>query len=144
MEETLQTKKAFFQLLYDSDDSSTEDCEFTTFLKDSKTPTVPIEPLLTADSPQPVRLGRTVSAPVQSTSPLADDVSVVKDTPFPSKSILRTRNLELRDSSPNDGIALSTRTPTAMPKGQRKRKRANSLDLLPESQQIFRGLGFCM
>lgn len=143
MEADLQQKEAFFQLLYNSDDSPTTDCEFATFLQHSRTPTVSVEPRLTADSPQPARLGRTVSAPVASASPFADDVGIVRDTIFPSKSILRTRGLELRVSLPGEEIAPSMRTPTAMPKGSRKRKRANSLDLLPESQQIFRGLGFC-
>lgn len=143
MEGDLQKKEAFFKVLYDSDEAETKDCEFALFLQHSKTPTVPIEPLLPLVSPQSARLERTVSAPVQSKSPFADDVSIVKDTPFPSRATVRNHDRVTPFNVPDKTITSSTRNNTAMPKGQRKRKRASSLDLLPESQQIFRGLGFC-
>ncbi|KAI9819904.1 MAG: hypothetical protein M1827_006474 [Pycnora praestabilis] len=93
---------------------------------------------------------RTVSAPLHALGtpriPIDDEVTVVKDTPI--RSIRPTRRTEdllsLIDSGsiarPHD--AYGQRAPTGLPKMLGRRKRTKSLQILPESEQIFKGLSF--
>lgn len=93
---------------------------------------------------QPFR--RVVSAPLSTDSPKVspiDPLHEVKDTR--GATMLRSRADEVSRLQPGTPVGpRSTRAVTKMSAAtNKKRKRARSLEILPEAQQIFRGLRFC-
>ncbi|MCJ1434004.1 hypothetical protein MMC27_003369 [Xylographa pallens] len=133
-ERAVESKKIFFETLYSLDDESTEseeENEVAVILGASKKSKIvsPITPeqRLAIGSRQPTAMGRTMSSPVQSTHNLGATVMHTGKRPqreVPSKP---SRNRVVDETKP------------AAPKNLKKRKRGQSLEPLPESQQIFRG-----
>ena len=92
------------------------------------------------------KLGRTVSAPVNAVStPSSASLSMIEDTPISSQRHASQHSIEV--ASPRPGpISKSFPAPEntmKMAKTGAKRKRGQSLELIPESQKIFNGLSFC-
>lgn len=158
MENKPTEKETFFQELFDLDepDHSTSDVANLLYTLRASRPSLsrPSQNIrrLTHNSRQIRLFGRTVSAPIKSTTlpkaspaePLHDKVkdshtgrtaSTISDGPTDGQSGLRS--VANVDSKP----AIE---PLRMPTTNRKRKRGKSLDALPEAQQIFKGLRFCL
>jgi len=93
---------------------------------------------------------RTVSAPLQLVPLLkSEDVTVIEDTP-PATAIAATRRIDGALSamirtpiSKSFTTSSDTKNPKVSKTGT-KRKRGESLEVLPESQKIFTSLSFCM
>lgn len=92
------------------------------------------------------KLGRTVSAPVNAVStPASASLSMIEDTPIssprhasqPSPEVFSPRPGHISKSFPAPENAVK------MAKSSAKRKRGQSLEVIPESQKIFNGLSFC-
>lgn len=153
-------KRNFFEELYELDrpDSSREDFDnVLASLKANRRPR-----LLSRSSglssirggtrmPHQIqRLARTVSAPLALTSkpkasltePSLDTPTMTAVTDASESPIIKTSDLQ----PPAVGRSRTGKgeKPLKMPSvGKRKRKRGQSLEILPESQQIFQGLRFC-
>ena len=143
--EQLQRKEAFFQKLsaLDNEDEGPEDTSGVQHLlavcrNESRTP----GRIITAALHASPTMKRTISVPLPlSTSPWSEHV--VKETPyFPRKSGML--GVHTSKSPSNTMIQDTPRVSTAASKANKKRKRGQSLDLVPASQQVFRGLYFCM
>ena len=159
MEEKAIEKETFFKELYQLDDDSDEEpvdsYDAASILRHSKagasshgTPSLPTAKdrfLRSVKASTP--LARTTSAPLPSSkTPLAGEVDVVKDTPSLTTPAPRRipEPIERTTSSPApNGSRQRAGGANNMAKVGRKRKRGQSLDMMPESQQIFKGLGFC-
>lgn len=93
-------------------------------------------------------LGRTTSAPLpESSSHAANEVHIFRDSPSPSPvpiihSALQGQVTVHGRKMPNDKTAPISKKPLSKAPG--KRKRGQSLEQIPDSQQIFKGLAFCM
>ena len=91
-------------------------------------------------------LGRTTSAPLpQARSLESNEVQITREN-SPSSAIFTVN--PLHDQVMVDGPVQSRSGPNMatkkkVPKAKGKRKRGFSLEFIPESQQIFRGLTFC-
>lgn len=152
MEEKKAKKIAFFAELYEldePDDESEDTSGIDLILQQSKTPT---RSLPKQNLSQTLRsyhsLGRTTSAPLPNLSSHApNEVHVIQDGPSPSpvpiiNSALQCQVTVHGRKMPNDGAAPISRKPLSKAVG--KRKRGQSLEPIPDSQQIFKGLAFCM
>lgn len=87
---------------------------------------------------------RTVSAPVKVVPTPSASISMVENTPCDSPTHFSQPSIEM--STPRPGpLSKSFPAPetTRMPSTGAKRKRGQSLDVLPDSQKIFTGLSFC-
>ncbi|MCJ1385044.1 hypothetical protein MMC17_008162 [Xylographa soralifera] len=133
-EKAVESKKLFFETLYSLDDESTEseeENEVAVILGASTkgkfvSPITP-EQKLAINSRQPTAMGRTMSSTVPSSHNSGATIMHAERRPqreFPSK-LPRSR--------------IINETKPVAPKNLRKRKRGQSLETLPESQQIFRG-----
>ena len=125
-------KAAFFKELseLDNEDEGPEDTSGASELLASsrKEPRVIRSTVSTALHETPV-LNRAILVPLsKSHSPWSEHVSIVKETPY----ITRQPSTTARQLS------------AGKMKASKKRKRGKSLELVPESQQVFRGLIFCM
>ncbi|MCJ1388601.1 hypothetical protein MMC18_001448 [Xylographa bjoerkii] len=136
-EKAAESKKLFFATLYSLDDESTEgeeENEVAVMLDVSKKrKTVsPITPQqkLAIDSRQVTAMGRTMSSPVPSTHNSASISMTTEKRPQWQMSPKLPRSRNVGEAKPE------------VPKAMRKRKRGQSLELLPESQQIFKGKVF--
>ena len=150
MDAKTREKEAFFTELYQLDESGEE--EDVTPLKAFEK----LEPRFSASQPLTPKvlsshhsLSRTVSAPLQLVQLLkSENPSFIEETP-PATAIAATRITEATTSAmKRNPISKSFTTPcdarnTKIPKTGTKRKRGESLEVLPESQKIFTGLSFC-
>ena len=153
MEETSHKKETFFTELYrlDESDGEQEMSRAALILGQGKTvheredPSTPLPKRRLIHSSRAIQpFGRTIAtSPI---SRLADEtVDVVNDTPLPSA--ITRRATPAREET--NCIMSSVTAPVAKsypprkgPKGRGKRKREQSLELMPESQRIFKGLSF--
>ena len=157
-DERLARKEAFFNQLYsvnESDNGSEDINEAAMMLKTSHKLYSTAGPELLAQlcsSPRFTgvpellsRLERTVSDPTpKPTTPHHGDITVVEETPVPSVLCINPNGLSQSfDSTSLVSIGIAKMAATKSARTSGKRKRAQSLELLPESQQIFRGLSFC-
>lgn len=151
MDAKTREKEALFAELYQLDESGEEeDVEPLRAFAKPEPWFSTSQPLAPKASSSHHSLGRTVSAPLQLVPLLKSEVvNVVEDTP-PATSIAATRKID-------GAVSAMKRTPTSKsfttsndnkntkaPKTGMKRKRGESLEVLPESQKIFTGLSFCM
>lgn len=154
----MASKEAFFDDLYKLDDeepTNEGEDEIALVLKTSKMKAISAitpEQRATVDTRLPTSMARTMSSPVPSVRPRgplrldSDDViDCVKETPVASASArLPSSKQTTVNPKPLGGESASTVKQTKpASKAGRKRKRGQSLELLPESQQIFRGKAFC-
>jgi len=134
-------KEAFFNELYelDNDSEGEESCNASVILRQSRPPSsgpwtrsrTPQHSILNSIRSGP-SLARTVSAPLpHSTSAKTSDI--------PSKSQSQEINRTSNMPKPSE----NTTAMKATLKQTGKRKRGESLQLVPESEQIFNGLSFC-
>lgn len=141
-------KQNLFNELYKLDTVENEDAE-TSPLKAFTHRTTAEQLGVVSSATRPLsiqRFGRTVSEPthVDPTPPSASP-SMIEDTPIASPKSLSQPVLEIRAPRPGP-TSKSFPAPEnkgGMPKTGDKRKRRQSLDVLPESQRIFAGLSFC-
>ena len=139
-----ETKETFFNELYQLDDSQSEEdyCDAVEKIRKSRSITQRNRPVLCSHADQ--ALERTVSAPLPLVSTPSKDG--VDDSPkAPTSSVLsRTAKRDIfLDTSRQKK---QTRDVTVLKDGFRvngKRKRGQSLSLMPESQQIFKNSFFC-
>lgn len=152
MEEKKAKKIAFFNDLNEldeSDDESEDKSGIDLILRHSKAPS---RSLPTQHPSQPLRLscplGRTISAPLPNSSSHApNEVNIIQDGPGPSP--VPIINSALHNQVTVDGHKMSddgvvTASTKALSKAKGKRKRGRSVEPVPESQQIFKGLTLCM
>lgn len=159
MEHELLQKKTLFNELYDLDNSDEEQetCDIAGFLETTtrKQPLVKgtrhLNPLpkhkliLIAASNQAFERTAAATLP-QILKPVTKVVDVVKDTPPPSTISATTQKIQkaLPRAGKMTGKARAKgSTSKVTPKIGVKRKRAKSLEVMPESQQIFKGQAFC-
>ncbi|MCJ1400162.1 hypothetical protein MMC11_003366 [Xylographa trunciseda] len=136
-EKAVESKKLFFETLYSLDDESTEseeENEVAVILAASKqsknvSPITP-EQRFAIDSRQATAMGRTMSSPVPSTHDSAPTSITAGKRPQRQVPLILPKRRTMDETKP------------AAPKNLKKRKRGQSLELLPESQQIFRGKSF--
>jgi len=151
MDAKTREKEALFAELYQLDESGEEGdvAPLKAFLKpDPRFSTS--QPLTPKVSSSHHSLSRTVSAPLQLVPLLKpEDVNVIEDTPL-TTAIAATRRVA-RGTSAMKRTPISKSFPTSsdtkttrVPKTGTKRKRGESLEVLPDSQKIFTGLSFCM
>ena len=139
-----ETKETFFDELYKLDDSeSEEDCSNAEeILRQSRQITQRNRSVQRSLLDQP--FGRTVSAPLPLVStPSRDRVDNSVKAPIPSLLSHPAKRDRLVDTSRQNK---RTHDVTVRKDGFRvnhKRKRGQSLSLMPESQQIFKNLSFC-
>ena len=154
MEEASHKKKAFFKELYQLDESEGEQDRSgaTLMLRQSKgynereDPWTPLPKRRLIRSSRAIQpFGWTISTSSPISRPGEETVDVVEDTPLPSAMPLRRmparEGVNCTTSSVIAPVAKSDR-PEKGPKGRGKRKRGQSLELVPESQRIFKGLSF--
>ncbi len=159
MEGHIKSKTEFFNQLYGLDRADTdtqETCETALLLKRSRNSASGRNTLTT---PAPARIPKRILGLMVHASPgllrtlsepsprdnlhnsPSEDVQVVKETPlFKRKHQVSPRNLAITSSPPPDRKKSST--PTGHPAMPGKRKRGRSLQIVPSSQQIFKGLSF--
>lgn len=148
MEEKKAKKISFFKELNEldeSDDESEDTSKIDLILRQSKSPPHSL-------SKQPLRscypLARTSSAPLPNSSSHApNEVHMIQDRPCPSPVPMVSSDLSFQvtvdgHKMPNGGVTATSINPLSKSKG--KRKRGQSLEPIPDSQQIFKGLAFCM
>ena len=164
MEEKEREKERFFQELYELDER--DDCdEINTaalILRESRTriadTVVAVTPHATEGVIQrdsmnvslPTHMTRTFSAPLPLIdSPISREVECVRDSPavIALAAVDRQRQLTSRVPIPiktlrrtTDGGTVVTKETMKIPA---KRKRGKAVQVLPEAQQIFKGLRFC-
>ena len=88
---------------------------------------------------------RTVSAPVKVVPTPSASMSMVENTPCHPPIHLSQPGVEMSTPMPGS-LSKSFPAPEStrrMPSTGAKRKRGQSLDVLPDSQKIFNGLSFC-
>lgn len=154
----MASKEAFFNDLYKLDDEEPTDegeNEIALVLKTSKKTAISAitpEQRAAVDARLPTSMARTMSSPVPLVRPRgssrldSDDViDCVKETPVASASArLPSSKQTTVNPKLSGGESASTAKQTKpASKAGRKRKRGQSLEPLPESQQIFRGKAFC-
>lgn len=146
MEEKKAKKIAFFKELYEldePDDESEDTSGIGLILRPSKIPPRSTERLRSSNP-----LGRTTSAPLPySSSNARNEAHILQDGPCPSPvpNVNSARHDQVTIAGrnmPASGVAATSRKPRSKATG--KRKRGQSLELIPDSQQIFKGLAFCM
>ena len=146
-----EAKKALFHDLYqlDEEDSGEEDqSNASVILRQSRlgsdvSARIPISRLIHSSRPEKSLL-RTVSAPLPQLS---------TSTPFKANVVEKSSNSSMVSPEPSKQVIVNTpvmakkTTGITAQKGTSKtngkRKRGQSLELKPESQQIFNGLAFC-
>lgn len=139
-----ETKETFFDELYKLDDSESEEdgSNAEEILRQSREITQRNRGVQRSRPDQP--LGRTVSAPVPLVStPSRDRVDNSVKAPISSLLSHTAKRDTFVDTLPQNK---QTRDGTVFKNGYRanhKRKRGQSLSLMPESQQIFKNLSFC-
>lgn len=139
-----EKKKAFFDELYKLDDSESEEDRSNAegILRQSRQITQRNKGFQCSRPDQP--LERTVSTPLPLLPTLSRDrVDDSVKAPIPSHLSHIARRDRLVDTSRQNKL---THDVTVRKDGFRvnhKRKRGQSLSLMPESQQIFRNLSFC-
>ena len=144
-----KAKEAFFEELYrlDQDSSEEEDqSNASVILRESKLVSSPLKERTTTSgvihSSGQHPLWRTVSAPSpQASNPsranlLAKSPSALRVSSKPSTQVIIDTPVMAKK-------AAHTSAQKEVKKATGKRKRGQSLELKPESQQIFGGLGFC-
>lgn len=160
MEEKAVHKQAFFQELFQLDDETDEErvdrYDVASILRQCKArATSHVPPLLPSAKDIFLRstkastpLARTTSAPLPGLkTPLTAQVDIVYETPPVATPILPKASELIGRTTSGAGLNGSRQRAdgaSGMPKANKKRKRGRSLDVMPESQQIFKGLGFCM
>lgn len=139
-----ETKETFFNELYELDDDESEQDRSNTeeLLRQSRQIT---QRNRGVQGSRPDQLfGRTVSAPLPLVStPSRNRVDDSVKTPIPSLLSHTAKRDKLVESSRQNK---RTHDVTVRRDGSRvnhKRKRGQSLSLMPESQQIFKNLSFC-
>lgn len=151
MDAKTREKEAFFAELYQLDESGKE--EDAAPLKAFVTPESRFstsQPLSRKVSSSHHSLSRTISAPLQLVPLLKfEDVNVIEDTPSATAISARHRVHGPLSTMKRTPISKSFTNPSDTknsrgPKTGTKRKRGESLEVLPESQKIFTGLSFCM
>lgn len=160
MEEKAVRKEAFFKELFqfddDRDDEPLDSYDVASIPRHCKARAAShvSPPLLPSAKDRFLRsvkgstpLARTTSAPLPGVkTPLTAENNVVYETPPLILSRLR-KVPELNGlTSPRpgrNGPRQRVDGASGMPKASKKRKRGQSLDMMPQSQQIFKGLGFC-
>lgn len=137
-----EKKEAFFHELYQLDDESEEEDLSDAEAIKSTTKARANKNRLIRSSGSKHSLGRMVSAPLpQISTPIGcQAVSPLVNTSFSSIMARKAQKDEVLDT-PHDASQPSKAKGSAKNNG--KRKRGQSLTLLPESQQIFKGLVFC-
>ena len=152
MEEKKAKKIAFFNDLNEldeSDDESEDMSGIDLILRHSK---VPSRSLPTQRLSQPLclsyPLGRTISAPLPNSSSHApNEVNIIQDGPGPSLvpviNSAHHNQVSVDGHKVSDG-GIAMASTKALSKAKGKRKRGQSVEPVPESQQIFKGLTFCM
>ncbi|MCJ1461503.1 hypothetical protein MMC07_000100 [Pseudocyphellaria aurata] len=147
MEEKKAKKIAFFKELYEldePDDESEDTSGIGLILRQSTIPPSNPHPSERLRSSNP--LGRTTSAPLANSSSNArNKAHVLQDGPSPSpvpnlNSPLHEGVPGAGQNMPASGVTATSRKPLSKATG--KRKRGQSLELVPDSQQIFKGLAF--
>ncbi|KAI9722367.1 MAG: hypothetical protein M1812_001839 [Candelaria pacifica] len=149
------SKTSFFDQLYDLDRADTgtqETCEIALLLKRSRhsgsgrntAPTRIPKRILGLMGHASPGLLRTVSEPLPrdslNNSP-SEYASIVKETPLPKpKHQAFGKHLSITSSPPP--VRKRSSSPTEIPTMPGKRKRGRSLQIMPESQQVFKGLFF--
>lgn len=152
MEEKKAKKIAFFNELNEldeSDDESMDTSKIDLILRQSESPP---HSLSKQRLSQPLRscypLGRTRSAPLPNSSSHApNEVLMIQDRPCPSPVPIVNSDFSFQVAVDghkmlNGGVTATSTKPLSKSKG--KRKRGQSLESIPDSQQIFKGLAFCM
>jgi hypothetical protein len=147
--EIAKGKQAFFKELEDLDNVSEGSGENSEILKKSRNMAPPLSRPSATDHVNPTSLSRTPSvlqSKVQCAA--ADSDEVVKETPYPKQSVPRNvggkrkrgaaSDKIIDDSALNLGIAEKPR-----PSGRKRKKDPWSAKIIPEAQQIFKGLWFC-
>ena len=142
-----ETKKAFFDELYQLDDSKSEEDRSNAeeILRQSRQITKRNKSVQCSRPNQP--FGRTVSAPLPLVStPSRDrlDNSIKAPIPSPLSHTSHTAKGDgLADTSRQKKRTHDVANRNDRLRTNHKRKRGQSLSLMPESQQIFRNLSFC-
>lgn len=153
-------KEIYFEELFDLDEPDCSSGGVNDILNELEA-SRPSKPLFSSSQnkrrpshiPRPLRhLGRTVSAPINGTSPLrATSTEVLHEVQESrtkraglSVSIDSINHQARQPSTPDKGSKKSSEPFKMSIAAGRKRKRGKSLDVLPEAQQIFKGLRFCM
>lgn len=152
MEEKKAKKIALFTELHEldeSDDESEDTSEIGLILQQSK---ILPRSLPKKHLSQPLRschpLGRTTSAPLPNSSSHApNEVLTFQNgpctSPVPNVNPALDYQVTVDGSKmPNGGVVATSKKPLSKAKG--KRKRGQSLETVPDSQQVFKGLAFCM
>lgn len=151
MEEKKAKKIAFFTDLYEldeSDDESDDTSEIGRILRQSKILVPPRSlPKLTPHLRSCHPLGRTTSAPLPNSSNAPNKVHISQGGPCPDpvpivNPAFQNHITVDRHKMSNGKVATTSTKPLSKAKG--KRKRGQSLELIPDSQQVFKGLSFCM
>ena len=151
----MEEKEAFFKELFRFDDEEEDEppdsCHVASILRHSKSHVPPLLPstkdifLRSVQASTP--LARTISTPLPGLKiPLTADVDVVYETTPLTTSTIRKASKAVRRLTAGLGPNSSRQranSASGMPKASKKRKRGQSLDMMPVSQQIFKGLGFC-
>ncbi|KAL8898505.1 MAG: hypothetical protein Q9207_006660 [Kuettlingeria erythrocarpa] len=149
----MNDKESFFEELYalDAPDNSTADVEDLLKALRASRPSRRRSPLSQSStrrvihsSRSQIRLGRTVSAPATTGLPQAPLTDPLHEIPGCSVAASRPAVVEASFVKSTADEHPQNKKPTAKmaPTVSKKRKRGKSLDLLPEAQQIFRGLRF--
>lgn len=160
--EITKGKQAFFKELEDLDNVSEDSGENSEILtrkafrtaEKSRTMAPPLSRPSATDHVNPTSLSRTPSAlqsKVQRAAADSDEVVVVKETPYPKQSVSRNvggkrkrgaaSDKIIDDSALNHGIVEKPRPPGIV--GRKRKKDPWSAKIIPEAQQIFKGLWFC-
>ncbi|MCJ1243772.1 hypothetical protein MMC30_000969 [Trapelia coarctata] len=148
---TMDSKKTFFNDLYAQDDVETTDeseNEIALALRTSKKRAVTAitpEQKASVEARVPTATGRTMSSPiplVRTSRPRTDDaIDRVKETPIaPAPTRPQISKQTTAPAKLSRGQTAKQTLPAS--KAGKKRKRGQSFELLPESQQIFRGKMF--
>ncbi len=163
MEEKERKKKEFYDALYalDQESDSPEETDNDTLLLSELFRRPVVQTNLAKShitdsvtrrgqviAPSPSSITRTVSAPLPTAhSPLCPSIEIIKDTPaghtpVSSHSRIGTAH-ETTSKSPLSKVDSKRVVGKGTPTMPLKRKRGKSLQLVPQAQQIFKGLHFC-
>ena len=147
--EDLPKKETFFKQLseLDDEDEGPEDTSGAVqFLANSKKEPQTTERNVRSILRRTSVLNRTFSFPLPKTdSSWSEDVSIVKETPYVTHQF---RNIGGHHSKLQKNVLTATnhkkpRVSATISNENKKRKSCRSLELVPASQQVFRGLFFC-
>lgn len=148
MEEKKFQKVALFKALYqldDPDDESEDISDISVMVRQSKTSSLSsclVQQKPTCPSRMNYPIARTISAPL----PLTSSNAPSKDTTQSSPILIVNRSIHDQGAIKSPVMlsrGFNTTSSKKAPTNKGKRKRGQSLEVISESQQIFKGLVFC-